>query len=131
VGHLAQALRDVGRTAEARIYEEKSTILVEEFGKLDSLVRQIIATDQVKRQEADALAKNVQLRYEAGMALLRAGRREEGRAWLHSALQEDAHHEPSRQALEADFEKDRKSGGKSATPTAPARGQGDPVNTPR
>jgi tetratricopeptide (TPR) repeat protein len=108
VGPLALALRETGRVEEARVYEEKSNVLDQEFRKVEGLIKQIIATDQLKETQPEAMAKNVQLRYEAGISLLKAGRTQEGLAWLHSALQEDPHHEPSRRAMTEHFEKERK-----------------------
>ena len=100
VGALALALHRLKRDAEAKPYDAKSQLLEREFHKLDALIREIIATDQEKHTKPEAKLRNAQLRYEAGMSLLRIGRDHEGMVWLQSALQENPSHEACRRVVQ-------------------------------
>jgi tetratricopeptide (TPR) repeat protein len=119
VGAVAKALRILKRDDEAKPYEAKSHTMEREYRRLDTLIRQIIATDQEKHSKPEAKAKNVELRYEAGKCLMDLGKYEDGLIWLQSALQENPNHEPSRRAVQDYLTKAGKSMGGESKP-APA-----------
>jgi tetratricopeptide (TPR) repeat protein len=90
----SQALHQLGRTAEAKQYEETHAAIRADLQRLDELGRL-----------AAAEPRNAQLRYEMGVIFLRNGRDEEGIAWLKTALQVDPDHAASHQALAESFER--------------------------
>jgi predicted Zn-dependent protease len=90
----SQALHQLGRTAEAKKYEEKHAAIRADLNRLDELGR-LAAADP----------RDPQLRYEMGVIFLRNGREKDGIAWLTTALQVDPDHAASHQALADYFER--------------------------
>jgi tetratricopeptide (TPR) repeat protein len=88
LNNLAIALGQCGRTEEAKTYLDRY-----EAAKKD--LAEMIATTKAVAKDP----RNPDLRYKAGMLLLRNGHTEGGLRWIQSALAENPAHEPSRKAL--------------------------------
>jgi tetratricopeptide (TPR) repeat protein len=99
VGNLQKAYAALGRTEDAKLYEEKSRLLENAFRRMDKLVKEIIETEQKKGSDPAARRRSVELRHEAGITLLKAGRKDEAINWLMSVLQEDPGHEATLDVL--------------------------------
>jgi tetratricopeptide (TPR) repeat protein len=94
---LAVLLRAIDQDAEAQHYEDKATMTDKTYIRLDEIIGELRKLDTAK--DEGAKQKSVDLRYEAGTALLRIGDEQDGVAWLVSAMQLDPLHEPSKKAL--------------------------------
>lgn len=94
-GQLHQCLTILGKDAEAKQFFEKSKQLQADYDRVQLLVT----------QELPAAPRNFRLRHEAGAILMRHGEYEQAIRWFHSALRENAHHQPSRLALAECYEK--------------------------
>jgi thioredoxin-like negative regulator of GroEL len=88
LGELAQAMTQLGKEDEAKRYRERQEAADKDLKELEE-TRKAVAKDP----------RNADLRYKAGVILLRNGLTEGGVRWLQSALAEDPSHEPSRKAL--------------------------------
>lgn len=86
--NLASALTALGRTDEAKAYLDRFEAAKKDLAELTATTK-AIARDP----------RNADLRYKAGMILLRNGHTEGGVRWLQSALAENPAHLPSRKAL--------------------------------
>ena len=94
---LAAVFRSLGQEAEAKRCEDKAQFTDRTYIRLDQIVGEL---GQMGRLETEsARSRAAQLRYEAGMLLLRLGHDEDGIAWLLSASQLDPTHEPSKKAI--------------------------------
>jgi tetratricopeptide (TPR) repeat protein len=87
---LALALKALGKPDESRIYRDRHEAASKDLSELTATTK-AIAKDP----------RNPDLRYKAGMILLRNGHTEGGVRWIESALAENPAHEPSRKALAA------------------------------
>ncbi len=85
---LAQTYRRLGMTPEAEKHEALNRRLETDFRRLEEVAQKSL-TDP----------KNVSLRHEAGVILLRHGQHQDAARWLLSALQDDPQHKPTHQAL--------------------------------
>jgi tetratricopeptide (TPR) repeat protein len=95
--HLAAVLRTLGQDAEAQRCEDKAQITDRTYIRLDQIVTEL---GQIGPLVSDPAKKRaVELRYEAGMSLLRIGHDEDGVGWLVSASQIDGTHEKTKKAL--------------------------------
>jgi tetratricopeptide (TPR) repeat protein len=90
LNNLAIALNALGQKEEAKTYLDRFEAARKD---LDELTRTTKAVAKDPR--------NPDLRYRAGMLLLRNGHTEGGVRWIQSALAENPAHEPSRKALAA------------------------------
>ena len=86
--NLAAALDQAGRPEEAKKYRDRRAAAEKDLNDLSAITR-AIAKDP----------RNADLRYQAGVILLRNGHPDGGVRWLQSALAENPAHEPSRKAL--------------------------------
>jgi tetratricopeptide (TPR) repeat protein len=84
----AAALRQLGKMAEAKSYDDRRKSIRDDHKRIDELTQEITLHPEL-----------VGPRYEGGVTLLRLGQVEEGLRWLAGALQLDPQHEPSRRAL--------------------------------
>jgi tetratricopeptide (TPR) repeat protein len=90
LSNLALALITLGKPNEARMYQDRHEAAVKDQAEFTETTR-AVAKDP----------RNPDLRYKAGMILMRNGYKEGGLQWLESALAENPAHEPSREALAA------------------------------
>jgi tetratricopeptide (TPR) repeat protein len=99
---LARALRSLGREEEAKQAEKRYEQLAQAHRRVEKAILELHNSGPAP--DPAALARAVQLRYEAGMAMLDVGQEEEGVAWLDSARQIDPEHEPTKAALKKYFQ---------------------------
>jgi tetratricopeptide (TPR) repeat protein len=85
---LAVAMNLLGQSAEAKAYMDRHEAAKKDLDELTEVTK-AVAKDP----------RNPDLRYKAGMILLRNGHTEGGVRWIQSALAENPTHEPSRKAL--------------------------------
>ena len=85
---LAVAMNVLGQSDEAKAYLDRHEAAKKDLDEL---------TETTKAVAKDP--RNPDLRYKAGMILLRNGHTEGGVRWIQSALAENPTHEPSRKAL--------------------------------
>jgi predicted Zn-dependent protease len=88
--NLAVALKALGKADEAKTYLDRHQAAKKDLAEL---------TETTKAVAKDP--RNPDLRYRAGMILLRNGHTEGGLRWIQSALAENPAHEPSRKVLAA------------------------------
>jgi tetratricopeptide (TPR) repeat protein len=88
LNNLGVALNALGQKEEAKTYLDRF-----EAAKMD--LAELTRTTKAVAEDP----RNPDLRYKAGMILLRNGHTEGGVRWIQSALAEDPAHEPSRKAL--------------------------------
>lgn len=85
---MANALRRLKRDAEAEIHERKKAEIERDLQRLEDVLKAV-----------PAASTDVELRYEAGMLLLRLGHEQQAMPWLVSALLVDRNHKQARQLL--------------------------------
>jgi predicted Zn-dependent protease len=85
---LAVAMNALGKSDEAKKYRDRYETAKKDLAEL-TLTTKAVAEDP----------RNADLRYKAGMILMRNGHTEGGLRWIQSALAENPAHEPSRKAL--------------------------------
>ncbi len=88
LNNLAVALNALGQTSAAKTYLERYETAKKDLAELAETTK-AVAKDP----------RNPDLRYKAGMILLRNGHTEGGLRWIQSALAENPQHEPSRKLL--------------------------------
>jgi tetratricopeptide (TPR) repeat protein len=85
---LATTLHQLGRHVEAKQYEQRHRQIESDLRRMDELTKALLARPRA-----------VDLRYEAGTALLRLGQEAQAIRWFVSALLLDPGHQPTRKAL--------------------------------
>jgi tetratricopeptide (TPR) repeat protein len=90
---LANAYRKLGKAELAAAHDRKVKDIETSYNRLTDITKQLIRTPS-----------NVELRFEAGMVLMKQGLKREGADWLETVLVYDRHHRATRIALARYYE---------------------------